>query len=46
MSMTGESPPPRPATPAAAPPRGALSPVTWVIGLAVVVAVILYVVTR
>jgi hypothetical protein len=32
------STPPRPATP----PRGALAPVTWVIGLAVVAAIILY----
>ncbi|MDB5407240.1 MAG: hypothetical protein JWL84_2152 [Rhodospirillales bacterium] len=44
-------PPPRPAPPppstaAAAPARSGLSPVTWVIGLAVVVAIVLYFVTR
>jgi carbon monoxide dehydrogenase subunit G len=43
------APPPRPTppspTPAAAPARGAVSPTAWVIGLAVVAAIVLYFVT-
>jgi carbon monoxide dehydrogenase subunit G len=49
--VAASAPPPRPAppppsAPAATPARSGLSPMTWVIGLAVVAAIVLYFVTR